>query len=34
MDVEVFLEGGCREEILVIKDEVESVDNFGWEAQE
>ena len=29
-----FLEGGCREEILVFKDEVGSVDNFGGEAQD
>ena len=32
--VKVFLEGGCRKEILVIKDEVGSVDSIGGEAQE
>ena len=32
--VKIFLAGGCREEVLVIKEEVESVDGFGGEAQE
>ena len=31
--VKIFLAGGCREEVLVIKEEVESVKGFG-EAQE
>ena len=30
----IFLAGGCREEVLVIKEEVESVESFGGEAQE
>ena len=32
--VKVFLVEDCREEVLVIKDEVGSVDGFGGEAQE
>ena len=32
--VNIFLKGGCREEVLVIKDEVGSIDGFGEEAQE
>ena len=31
--VKVNLAGGCREIVLVIKDEVGPVDNFGGEAQ-
>ena len=34
MGVKVFLAGGYREEVLVIKDEVGSADGFGREAQE
>ena len=33
MGVKIFLAGGCREEVLVIKEEEESVEGFG-EAQE
>ena len=32
--VKMFLAGGCREKVLVIKEEVESVEGFGGEAQE
>ena len=32
--VKVFLVEDCREEVLVIKDEVRSVNSFGGEAQE
>ena len=32
--VKVFLAGGWNEEVLVIEDEVGSVDGFGGEAQE
>ena len=32
--VNIFLAGGCREEVLVIKEEVESVKGFGGKAQE
>ena len=34
VEVKFFLAGGCREEVLVIKEEVESVEGFGGEAQE
>ena len=33
LGVKVFLAGRCKEEVLVIKDEVGSVDGFGGEAQ-
>ena len=29
MRVNIFLAGGCREEVLVIKEEVESLEGFG-----
>ena len=32
--VKVFLAGDCREEILMIKDDIGSEDGFGGEAQE
>ena len=34
VEVKVFLVEDCREEVLVIKDEVGLVDGFGREAQE
>ena len=34
MGVKVFLVEDCREDVLVIKDEVGLVDSFGGEAQE
>ena len=32
--IKLFLAGGCKEEVSVIKDEVGSVDGFGREEQE
>ena len=32
-ELKVFLAGGCAEEVLVIKDEVGSVDGFGGETE-
>ena len=32
--IKAFLAGGCKEKVLVIKDEVGSVDGFVGEAQE
>ena len=34
LEVKKILAGGCREKVLVIKEEVESVEGFGGEAQE
>ena len=34
MGVKVFLVEDCREEILVFKDKIGSVDDFGGKAQE
>ena len=34
MGINIFLAGGCRKEVLVIKEEVESVEGFGGEVQE
>ena len=32
--VKIFLARGCREKVLVIKEEIESVEGFRGEAQE
>ena len=34
MEVKVLLAGDCRKDVLVIRDEAGSVDDFGGEAQE
>ena len=34
MGVNIFLAKGCREKVLVIKEEVQSIEGFGGEAQE
>ena len=34
MGVKIFLAGGCSDTVLVIKEEVKSVEGFGGEAQE